>query len=95
MDKDTGTITALMLRFKDYRLPRALRMRDRVRAGEVLSDEDIAWLERIFSESNSVRPLVERNPEYKSLVVSAINLYAEIIELGVENEKTAGGRPDS
>jgi hypothetical protein len=95
MDKDAGTIAALMLRFKDYRLPRALRMRDRVRAGEVLSDEDIAWLERIFAESNSVRSLVERNPEYESLVVSAINLYAEIIELGVGNEKAAGRRPDS
>ena len=32
MDKDTGTIAALMLRFKDYRLPRARRMRDRGRS---------------------------------------------------------------
>ncbi len=90
MDKDSGTIAALMLRFKDYRLPRALRMRDRVRAGEVLSDEDIDWLQRIFAESNSVRPLVARNPEYEALVARAINLYAEIIERGVENEKARG-----
>lgn len=87
MDKDSGTIAALMKRLQDYRLPRALRLRDRVRAGERLSDEDIAWLERVFRDAKDVRPLVERHPEYRDLAARMAGLYAEIVELATANEK--------
>lgn len=90
MDKDSGTIAALMKRLQDYRLPRALRLRDRVRAGERLSDEDIAWLERVFRDAKDVRPLVERHPEYRDLAARMAGLYAEIVELATANEKARG-----
>jgi hypothetical protein len=89
MDKDAGTIAALMKRFREQRLPRAQRMLEKVEAGSILSDEDIAYLERIFKDANSVRPLVERNPEYHALVSRATDLYATIVEKAVENEKKA------
>ena len=41
MDKDAGTIEALMIRFREYRLPRAKRMLERVKQGETLTDPDI------------------------------------------------------
>jgi hypothetical protein len=92
MDKDSGTIAALMLRFREYRLPRALRMRERVDAGERLSDEDIAWLERVFKDAQDVRPLIERHPEYRELAARMASLYNNIVERGLENEKRAGER---
>mgnify|MGYP001819594979 CR=1 FL=1 len=87
MDKDTGTIAALMIRFKEYRLPRAMRMLDRVNAGETLMDNDIAFLKRVFDDARANQQLVKRNPEYSELVSRAVALYEEIVAKAMENEK--------
>jgi len=85
--EDAGTIAALMLRMKDYRLPRAKRLLELVRAGNTLSDEDIQFLQRVYDDSRSSQPLVQRHPEYQELIVKALDLYTEIITKGLENEK--------
>ena len=87
MNEDAGTIAALMIRFKEYRLPRAMRMLDRVNAGETLMDNDIAFLKRVFNDARANQQLVKRNPEYNELVSRALSLYEEIIEKATENEK--------
>lgn len=90
MDKDAGTIAALMIRFKEYRLPRAMRMLDRVNAGETLMDNDIAFLKRVFNDARANQQLVKRNPEYNELVSRALALYEEIVARALENEKAQG-----
>ena len=87
MNEDAGTIAALMIRFKEYRLPRAMRMLDRVNAGETLMDNDIAFLKSVFNDARANQQLVKRNPEYNELVSRALSLYEEIIEKATENEK--------
>jgi hypothetical protein len=87
-EKDAGTIAALMIRFKEYRLPRAQRMLDKVNGGEKLSDNDIQFLKRVYNDGRKTQPLVKRHPEYNDLITSYINLYTEIITKGLENEKT-------
>ena len=87
-EKDAGTIAALMIRFKEYRLPRAQRMLDKVNAGEKLSDNDIQFLKRVYNDGRKTQPLVKRHPEYNDLISSYISLYTKIITKGVENEKT-------
>ena len=86
--EDTGTIAALMLRFKEYRLPRAKRLLENVNRGDTLSDSDIQFLKRVYEDSRTNQPLVERHPEYHGLVASFIELYSEILTKGLENEKT-------
>ncbi len=86
-DQDAGTIAALMIRFKEYRLPRAKRLLKKVRGGETLSDEDIRFLKRVYTDGRKTHPLVKRNPEYHDLISRALNLYTEIITKGLENEK--------
>jgi hypothetical protein len=88
---DTGTITALMIRFKDYRLPRAKRLLERVNRGELLTDDDIAFLKRVYRDGWQVQPLVKRHPEYSRLVALTMDLYTEIINKGVQNEAAARG----
>ena len=85
---DAGTIAALMIRLKEYRLPRAKRLLEKVNGGDTLSDEDIAFLERVYSDSRSNQSLVKRHPEYHELIARALGLYTEIINKGLENEKT-------
>jgi len=85
--KDAGTIAALMIRMKEYRLPRAKRMLEKVNEGETLSDEDISFLKRVYNDSRNSAPLVKRHPEYHQLIARALDLYTEIITKGLENEK--------
>jgi hypothetical protein len=85
--QDAGTIAALMVRMKEDRLPRATRMLEKVKAGKKLSDEDISFLRRVYNDSREIQPLVERHPEYHLLIARTIDLYTEIVNKGVENEK--------
>ena len=85
---DAGTIAALMLRFKDYRLPKAKRLLKKVNEGQKLSDYDIRWLKTVHSDSVRTQSLVKRNPDYSRLISQAIDLYLEIITKGLENENT-------
>ena len=87
-DQDAGTIAALMQRFKEYRLPRAKRILERVNGGDLLSEQDIRFLKRVYTDGRNTRMLVKRHPEYHKLVSQAIDLYSEIIAKGLENEKS-------
>jgi hypothetical protein len=84
---DAGTIAALMIRLKDYRLPRAKRLLEKVNGGEKLTEEDIAFLKRVYNDSRGNQELVKRHPEYHALIARALDLYTEIITRGLENEK--------
>jgi len=83
---DAGTLAVLMLRFKDYRLPRANRLLEKVNEGQKLSDYDIRWLKTVHADSMNIQDLVKRNPEYSELLTRAIDLCLEIISKGLENE---------
>jgi hypothetical protein len=85
--EDAGTLAALMIRMKEYRLPRAKRMLARVNAGEKLRDSDIEFLKRVYNDSRNNQPLVARHPEYHKLISQAIDLYTEIIAKGLDNER--------
>jgi len=85
--KDAGTIAALMLRMKNTRLPRAKKLLDKVNGGAVLSDSDIRFLKRVYEDNRSSQSLIKRNPKYNDLVARFIDMYVEIINKGLENEK--------
>jgi len=85
-DKDTGTLAALMLYLEEVRLPRALRILERVNGGGRLSERDIRFLKRVYRDSRINEPLVKRHPEYNGLISRCFILYTEIINKGLENE---------
>ncbi len=86
-EKDAGTIAALMIRFKETRLPRAQRLLEKVNGGEKLSDSDIGFLKRVYQDTRVGQSLIKRHPEYHDLVAGFVDLYTEIITTGLENEK--------
>ena len=86
-EKDKGTIAALMLRMEEIRLPRVRRLQEKVKAGETLSNSDIRFLKRVHDDYQANQALMQRNPDYGYLMSCFIDLYAEIIAKGLENEK--------
>lgn len=86
-EKEQGIIFALVERFQNQRLPRTLAIKERVEAGEVLTDEDLRFLEEVNKDARSMEPLVERNPKWLELYTKAVHLHKEITEKALENEK--------
>jgi len=87
ISKDEGLITVLIQRFEKYRLPRALDLKEKVDRGEILNDNDIAFLERVFADAGEIKPLLDRHSEYHKLVSQATSLYREITEKALQNEE--------
>lgn len=85
--KDDGTIAVVMERLDKYRLPRTLDLKEKVDRGELLSDIEIEFLKRVFADANTMIPIVDRHPEYQDLAARVIDLYYEITNKALENEK--------
>lgn len=85
--EDAGVIQAVMERFNEQRLPRALDLKEKVDRGEVLADYDISFLEEILGEIRAANPLIERHPELQPLVVKVMGLYKEIAEKAAANAR--------
>ena len=86
---DAGLIAVLIQRFESERLPRALELKEKVDQGETLNDIDIAFLEQVFADANKLGPLLERHSEYQKLVSQAVELYKDITEKALANEKNS------
>ena len=86
-EKEQGVIFTLVERFQNQRLPRALEIKKRVDAGELLTDEELHFLEEVNKEVRSNEPLIERHPEWLELYGKAVHLHKEITEKALENEK--------
>ena len=79
--KDDGVIAALLERFQNIRLPRALDIKARVDKGEKLHENDIAFLGRVLEDAQQIQPLLDRHPEYEVLVTRAMHLYNDITKV--------------
>ena len=90
---DAGVIQVLAERLEKQRLPRALAMRERVEAGEVLGEEDIAFLEEVFKDAKELGPLLDKHPEWQELAARMAGLYEDITAKALENEKGASRGP--
>lgn len=87
---DDGTIQVLLERLNTLRLPRALAMKKRVDAGELLQESDIEFLTRALEDARNAGTLVHRHPEFKELAEQVSELYAHITRVGLENQRKQG-----
>jgi len=96
-ETDKGVIYVLWERFKTQRYPRALELKNKVDAGELLSDEDLEFLGLVLSDVKEIQPVLDRHPEYRPLVQWALSLYTSIANraLEIEQLKSKAGSPKS
>jgi hypothetical protein len=86
--EDTGIITVLLERLNDFRLPRLLELKERMDAGETLSEYDLEFLERVTEDARDAHVYADRHPDVQPLYARLMALYSEITTKGVENEKS-------
>jgi len=86
---DEGTIQVLLERLNQWRLPRALELKERVDQGGTLSDHDIAFLKRVLEDSAQARSLASRHPEFQPLLDKLASLYSHITKKALENEQAS------
>ena len=83
---EAGVAAAIIERLETQQLPRAIELKAKVDKGGVLDDFDIDFLDRVFADTNELRPLLARHPEYQELAARVINLYHEITARALANE---------
>ena len=87
---DTGTTQALLDRLVHTRLPRTLELKQRVDAGQRLSDTDLEFLKDLLEDAQRGQQFIARHPELHELAGRLVQLYEEIVKKAVENESKAG-----
>ena len=85
--RDRGTIQVLLDRFNKQRLPRAVALKEKVDAGELLNDSDLRLIQEVQNDSRQIGGLLERHPEYKELAAGALEMWNQIREKDAENRK--------
>ena len=88
--REAGVIQALVERLEKIRLPTALKLKEKVDQGGVLNEADIAFLEEVFANSKTLKPLLDAHPEWQELAARMTRLYKEITSKALENEQ--GGK---
>ena len=84
---ELGVIYALIERFEKQRLPRLLELKKRVDKGGLLSESDIRFMYQVTLDAQRSKRLIDRHPEWHKFCAEVINLYEEIAEKTLENEK--------
>lgn len=62
-------------------------IKEKVDRGEVLLDSDISFLQRVFLDSQSLTPLLERQPEYNDIAARVMPVCKEITTKALANEQ--------
>ena len=86
---DDATVQVLLERLVKFRLPRTLDIKQRVDAGERLTDSELGFLTSTLEDAQHAAQVVERHPEIHALGAQIVQLYDEIARKAVENERRA------
>jgi hypothetical protein len=84
---DDGIILALIERFEKQRLPRLLALKEQADRGEMLSDADIEFLDKVIHDAQQSKHLIDRHPEWQAFCSKVVHLYESITEQSLNNEK--------
>ncbi|KGQ18789.1 hypothetical protein LF41_322 [Lysobacter dokdonensis DS-58] len=84
---DDATLQALLARLLEFRLPRALAIKEHVESGARLDDTQIEFLKGALDDAKNAQQFVVRNPEFHRVGARIVKLYEEIVGKAMENEK--------
>lgn len=83
---DFGRLNVAARRTKNYYLPNALSLRERVDRGVLLGEYDIQLIQSVLDELNQMIPVFDRHPKYQKIAGGIIALYTDIVLKAAGNE---------
>ena len=83
----TGIIQTLLMEFEQHRLPRLLRLKDKVDRGEAVNDVDFDFLCKQVNDACISKHLTVNFPELQEFCLHMGHMYKELCDRAVENEK--------
>ena len=81
-----GILQSLMQEFEQHRLPRLLRLKDKVDSGETINVVDLEFLCKQLKDANLTMHLTTNYPELQEFCLLMAHLYKEICDEAVDNE---------
>ena len=87
--EELGIVTAMLERYTKQRLPRLLEMKERLDRGEKLDDHDMEFLDMIERDRVQTLAVAKRHEDLHEIAMKAINLYHEITQKALQNERNA------
>ena len=85
----TGVVVILLERLENYCLPKALKIKEKVDQGGLLDEFDIDFMEEMFSEISESRLVIKRDHACERLAANMMQLYMQIADQAMQNEKQA------
>ena len=89
--KESGVIAALATRMTEDRLPRALALKERVDAGALLTDLDLAFLQQVLEDAGRMHSIMKSDERVLEVAGRMLQLYREISDKALQNEQAAKG----
>ena len=86
-EDELGVIYALIERFEKQRLPRLLELKKKVDKGGVLNESDMRFMYQVTLDAQRSKHLIDRHPEWHQFCAKVIDLYEDIAEKALNNEK--------
>ena len=82
-----GVFHSLMQEFEQHRLPRLLRLKDKVDNGETINDVDFQFLCKEINDACTIKHLTVIYPELEDFCLQMGHMYKELCDKAVENEE--------
>jgi len=88
-DKDKALIQVLLERMDKQRLPRLIDIREKLDQDQKLDSYDLEFLDEVLNDTRENQHYVKNaaDDDLKTLFMKVVNLYKEIMEKALENEK--------
>jgi len=83
-----GIAQSLVQEFEQHRLPRMLRLKEKVDNGNVINDVDFDLLCTDIKDANLAMHMMVNYPELQEFCLQMAHLYKEICDQAVANEKS-------
>lgn len=83
---EIGISRVLIERLQRDRLPRILKIKEHVDAGQALDDSQLGFLQKVLQDAHDNASLVDSLPDCRELFAQVIHLCHDITERALQNE---------
>jgi len=86
-EQSNGVVLALLEQLNEIQIPRLLKLKEKVEAGQLLDDFDLRFLKDAIDIAEEDKELIYEHPELSELAGQLFHLYNHITEKALANAR--------